>query len=116
MARYRDESEYNEYEDIEDFKEYEKEKEYPFLSRLSHEVRTPMNAIVGISDMLIARSADNDQKELLLSLKAATQNLLMVISTIIDYDELSQEKVVLHRESVNLEEVMSDVIDRSSSF
>lgn len=111
MARYRDESEYYEYEDIEDVKEYEREREYPFLSNLSHEVRTPMNAIIGISDMLLARTADNEQKEQLVSLKAATQNLLMVINNIIDYDEMSQGKLVRHRESVKLEEVMSDVID-----
>ena len=111
MARYRDESEYYEYEDIEDVKEYERKREYPFLSNLSHEVRTPMNAIIGISDMLLARTADNEQKEQLVSLKAATQNLLMVINNIIDYDAMSEGKLVLHRESVKLEDVMSDVID-----
>ena len=51
MARYRDESEYYEYEDIEDVKEYEREREYPFLSNLSHEVRTPMNAIIGYTNI-----------------------------------------------------------------
>ena len=85
--------------------------EYPFLASLSHEVRTPMNAIVGLSEILMNKVTDLEEMEYVSSLQTATQNLLMVINNVIDYDEMSGGRLVLHKERMNLEKVIREVID-----
>ena len=106
MSRLRSDIDSDEYADVEI-----PSNNYPFLQNLSHEVRTPMNAIVGISDLLLSKTTDVSQKEELVSLKAATQNLLMVINNVIDYDQMREGTLTLHREVANLEHLVSDVIE-----
>lgn len=89
----------------------EKENEYSFLANLSHEVRTPMNAIVGISEMMGRKITDSQMREYYMSLRAATQNLLMVVNNVVDYDELKRGKLVVHRERISLEKLIGEVID-----
>ena len=85
--------------------------QYSFLQNLSHEVRTPMNAIVGLSELLYRRSTDLEEREYLLALQAATQDLLMVINNVVDYDELRFGTLALHAEPVKLINVLSEVIN-----
>ncbi len=106
MSRLRSDIDSDEYADVEI-----PSNNYPFLQNLSHEVRTPMNAIVGISDLLLSKTTDVSQKEEIVSLKAATQNLLMVINNVIDYDQMREGTLTLHREVTNLEHLVSDVIE-----
>ncbi len=86
-------------------------EQYSFLQNLSHEVRTPMNAIVGLSELLYRRSTDLEEREYLLAMQAATQNLLMVINNVVDYDELQAGTLSLHIEPTNLINVISEVIN-----
>ncbi|OCX52910.1 hypothetical protein BEL04_00865 [Mucilaginibacter sp. PPCGB 2223] len=65
-----------------------------FLSTMSHEIRTPLNAVITITKLLKERADDEDQ-ELLESLKFASNNLLLLINDILDFTKLDTGKVQL---------------------
>ena len=73
-----------------------------FLARISHEFRTPLNAIIGFTDVLNNTVSDPVQKEYLLSIKKSGQNLLRLITDILDYSKIEAGKIELQLRPVNL--------------
>jgi len=65
-----------------------------FLSTMSHEIRTPLNAVITITKLLKERTDEEDQ-QLLESLKFASNNLLLLINDILDFTKLDTGKVQL---------------------
>ncbi|MEJ5265972.1 MAG: response regulator [Bacteroidales bacterium] len=54
-----------------------------FLSKLSHQIRTPLNNIMALSEYLAATRLDENQKDLVESLLASTHNLVNVVNSIV---------------------------------
>lgn len=79
-----------------------------FLSNMSHDIRTPMNAIVGFSTLL-ARDADNPEKVREYTKKIASSNrlLLGIINDVLDMSKIESGKTTLTLS----EESLSDIID-----
>ncbi|CAM3633677.1 tetratricopeptide repeat protein [Mucilaginibacter galii] len=72
-----------------------------FLSTMSHEIRTPLNAVITITSLLNER-VDPEEKQLLDSLKFASNNLLMIINDILDFTKLDTGRVQLECRNCNL--------------
>lgn len=72
-----------------------------FLSTMSHEIRTPLNAVITISSLLKPR-ADDEDKELLDSLKFAGRNLLRIVNDILDFTKLEtgNARIETHKTSL----------------
>ncbi len=66
-----------------------------FLARMSHEIRSPMNAIMGIADLLADSPLDFKQRERLNLLHSTSEHLLSVINEILDYSQLEAGRVRL---------------------
>ena len=74
-----------------------------FLSRMSHEFRTPMNAILGFSQILqLDDNLQSDQKESINEILKAGQHLLDLINEILDLSRIEKGKLELHIEKVDL--------------
>lgn len=82
-----------------------------FLSNMSHDIRTPMNAIVGMTALA---SANIDNKPQLQNcLKKITQSnkqLLGLINDILDMSKIENGKMIIKRECVSLSELVSDIV------
>jgi len=72
-----------------------------FLSTMSHEIRTPLNAVITITSLLAER-VEVEEKQLLDSLKFASNNLLLIINDILDFTKLDTGKVQLEYRSCNI--------------
>jgi signal transduction histidine kinase len=59
-----------------------------FLANMSHEVRTPMNGILGMTDLLLESRLDAEQAEYLGYVKTSATALLTVINDILDYSKI----------------------------
>lgn len=81
-----------------------------FLSNMSHDIRTPMNAIVGLSGML-ARDADNPEKvrEHTQKIKASSQHLLGLINDILDMSKIESGKTTLNIAEISLAAVVEEI-------
>lgn len=81
-----------------------------FLSNMSHDIRTPMNAVLGFT-MLLERDAENPNKvrEYTKKIMASGQHLLSLINDILDISKIESGKVVLSVEEFTLNDLVSSV-------
>jgi PAS domain S-box-containing protein len=81
-----------------------------FLSSMSHELRSPLNAILGFAQLMDSASPlpTDSQKENIAQILQAGWHLLKLINEILDLAVIESGKVSLSRESVSLSDVMSE--------
>ena len=81
-----------------------------FLSNMSHDIRTPMNAIVGFS-ALLARDAENPDKvrEYTRKITASSQHLLGLINDILDISKIEAGKTVLNLSDENIVDLVENI-------
>ncbi len=81
-----------------------------FLSNMSHDIRTPMNAVLGFASLL-AKDAENPEKvrEYTKKIMASGQHLLSLINDILDVSKIESGKVVLAIEEFTLNDLVSSV-------
>ncbi len=81
-----------------------------FLSNMSHDIRTPMNAVLGFT-ALLAKDAENPDKvrEYTKKILASGQYLLSLINDILDISKIESGKVVLNFEKFILNDLLSSV-------
>ena len=81
-----------------------------FLSTVTHEIRTPIHAILGASDLLRKNTPRPDQKELLDALQFSTENLLQLINDLLDISKLNSGLVTLEEKPFNLSELAKNLV------
>ncbi|MCM1540111.1 MAG: response regulator [Blautia sp.] len=81
-----------------------------FLSNMSHDIRTPMNAIVGFSTLL-AKDAEYPDKvrEYTRKISSSSQHLLSLINDILDMSKIESGKTVLNKMEFSLPELVDDL-------
>lgn len=82
-----------------------------FLAAMSHEIRTPMNAILGFAQLLRRSNLDNKQKAQLDAIISASQNLMRLLSDLLDLSRLEAGKMQLIKEPFNLHKMIDEVMD-----
>ena len=74
-----------------------------FISTLSHELRTPMNAILGFNDLLSVRLKNNPQALELVNLsRQSGEHLLTVINDVLDFSQMQMGQLKIHPEPFDL--------------
>jgi signal transduction histidine kinase/CheY-like chemotaxis protein len=66
-----------------------------FLARMSYEIRTPLNGIIGMADMLGRNKLDPQVQEMVAILRRSTELLLGIINDILDFSHIESGKVIL---------------------
>ena len=82
-----------------------------FIMNMSHQLRTPMNTILGFSDLLL-NTEHMVQSELIedaMNIEQAAKNLLDMINSILDISRIESKKVVVNNENYTLESVIFDI-------
>ncbi|MEL6810631.1 MAG: ATP-binding protein [Bacteroidota bacterium] len=81
-----------------------------FLSTITHELRTPLYAVTGLTHLLLEEDPKPHQKEHLNSLKFSGEYLLSLINNILDLNKLEANKVEVEKTSFNLKKRANDVL------
>ena len=81
-----------------------------FLSTITHELRTPLYAVTGLTHLLLEENPNKNQKEHLNSLKFSGNHLLSLIDNILDFNKLEANKVEIEKRIFNLRQLVKDVI------
>ncbi len=83
-----------------------------FLANLSHEVRTPMNAILGFSQLLSdLDTADEDEKFFIHTIQENSVKLLGIITDIIEISKIETEEITISRNEFDLESLQHNIND-----
>lgn len=89
--------------DAEELQRAQKAKEQ-FLANISHEIRTPINGIVGMAALLTQNPGDAEQSLYLSAIQSASENLKVIISDILDLASIESGKLKFEKITFNLSE------------
>ena len=82
-----------------------------FLSNMSHDIRTPMNAIMGMTAIATAHIADRQQVEnCLKKITLSSKHLLGLINDVLDMSKIESGKMTLNMDQISLREVMEGLV------
>ncbi len=82
-----------------------------FLANMSHEVRTPLNGVLGMTDLLARTKLDEEQRSYVKNIHSSAQNLLDLVNDVLDYSKIKSGKLELHKERFVLSECVDQVTD-----
>ena len=89
--------------------ELKKEKD-DFLAYTTHEIRTPLSAVISASEILDRTKLDSSQKEHLKALKSSASNILFLVNDILDLAKLEKRKITLEKIDFSLINVIENSI------
>ena len=77
---------------------------------MSHDIRTPMNAIVGMTTLALANLDNTDKlKDYLYKISVSSQHLLSLINDILDMSQIEQSKIHLNLQTIHIEELIGNI-------
>lgn len=82
-----------------------------FLAVISHELRTPMNGILGYSQLLRQTLQDKEQKEQVGFIERSGRSLLDLINNILDFSKIESQGVELEAIPFNIEQVVMETLE-----
>ncbi len=83
-----------------------------FLSNMSHDIRTPMNAIVGMTTIATVNIDNKEQvKNCLRKITLSGKHLLGLINDVLDMSKIESGKMVLNMDQVSLREIMDNIVN-----
>lgn len=83
------------------------------LANMSHEFRTPVNGILGISNILKDMCEEPEKKEMLDLIIASSKRLMSTLSDVLELADLESEKSRRTQSLINISEVLNDVSDNA---
>lgn len=83
-----------------------------FLNNMSHDIRTPMNAIIGFTGMAAKYAEDPEKiREYLEKISNASNHLLSLINDVLDMSRIESGKVTINEDKENLSDIMHNLRD-----
>ena len=83
-----------------------------FLSNMSHDIRTPMNAIIGFATIAVSHINNKDQvKDCLQKVLSSSNHLLSLINDILDMSRIESGKVQIKEQECNISELMHNLVN-----
>lgn len=83
-----------------------------FLSNMSHDIRTPMNAIIGFATIAVSHIDNKDQvRDCLQKVLSSSNHLLSLINDILDMSRIESGKVQIKEQECNVSEVMHNLVN-----
>jgi signal transduction histidine kinase/ligand-binding sensor domain-containing protein len=82
-----------------------------FLANISHEIRTPINGILGMTEVTLSTELDTEQREYLDLVKLSADSLLRVVNSILDFSTMANEEVTLNNAPFPLPHVIQELVE-----
>lgn len=80
-----------------------------YLAIMSHEIRNPLNAVVGMVRMLYESGVDGPNRKLVENIKTSSDHLLMIVNDILDFSKIEAGDMCLEETSFDIHEVVKRV-------
>jgi signal transduction histidine kinase/CheY-like chemotaxis protein/HPt (histidine-containing phosphotransfer) domain-containing protein len=80
-----------------------------FTANVSHEIRTPLNAIYGFLEQVDMNTLEEDNREKLKVIRAASGNLLRIVNDVLDFSKLQSGKLVLENRHYSIRSLLDEI-------
>ena len=81
-----------------------------FLTNISHEIRTPINAILGMNEMVLRESSEKNVLEYSKTVKAAGDSLLSLVNDILDFSKAESGRTQLIEEEYQMDKMLNEIL------
>ncbi len=81
-----------------------------FLANMTHEIRTPINSMLGMVELSLDRAKDDDQKDFLNMAKTSAEMLLELVNNIFDFSKMESGKINLNMQDIELRPFLEKII------
>jgi signal transduction histidine kinase len=82
-----------------------------FLSNMSHELRSPLNAIIGFSEVLLMQARDSETLNFVTKIKDSGRYLTSLIEELLDFDRIEAGKVRLDLQKTSINDVVASAVE-----
>ncbi len=86
-----------------------------FLAHMSHEMRTPLNGVIGTSDLLTTTPLNGEQFDLVNTLKISAQTLLQLIENVLDFSKIESGKLTSEKLDFDLHQLVRGTLEMFKS-
>ena len=86
-----------------------------FLANMSHDLKTPLHTVLGMSEILKIKPHAPEQDEYIDGIIHAGNNILRIVEDVLNYSKVEAGKVELHAEAFDLKELIEGIIDSFSA-
>jgi two-component system sensor histidine kinase/response regulator len=83
-----------------------------FLATLNHEIRTPLSGILGMTDLLLETSLDDEQREYVNAARLCAENLFEILNATLEYTALEAGQFKLDESEFNLKETLDAALSQ----
>ncbi|MCF8301911.1 MAG: response regulator [Bacteroidales bacterium] len=102
--------------DSDDAQEFDRKSRREYLGMMSHDIRTPLNAIVGMASLLSDTKLTEEQQELLDTIRVSVNHLTNIVNELIDLSKIENNKLRLKEEPFKIKECVEDAIDIANAY
>jgi len=81
-----------------------------FWTTISHEIKTPLNGILGLSEVMMGSSLSNDQREYLSHIKDSAEALNLILRDVIDFSQLDKGEIKLMKSPSELRAMLDQLV------
>ncbi|MEW5995375.1 MAG: ATP-binding protein, partial [Candidatus Zixiibacteriota bacterium] len=82
-----------------------------FLARMTHELRTPLSGIIGMSELCLDTELTSEQREYLCAVKSSAEHLLRIVNDILDYSRIESGHLKLESIEFSLRETVESALE-----
>lgn len=86
-----------------------------FLAHMSHEMRTPLNGLIGVSDLLTVTPLNREQHDLVRTLKNSSRILQQLIENVLDFSKIESGKLESEKIDFDLHELVNNIVEMFQS-
>src|SRR5881398_210900 len=86
-----------------------------FLASLNHEIRTPLSGIIGMADLLLETSLDDEQREYVNAARLCAENLFEILNATLEYSALEAGLLTLDESEFHLKETLDAALSQQAT-